>query len=263
MTNEFYTEKGVVFCRRIDALGFAAHGFSTREGGVSRLEYTKSMNLAYCRGDDDGTVNKNRELFAAAAGFDIGGLVTSDQTHSCRVEICDGKKKHYSGADGFVTSTPGVHVSVKTADCQPVMFADPVSRTVGICHAGWRGTMGGIAGKTADMTSARGDKNRLIAVLGPCIGPCCFEVKDDFVSEFEKNAPELLRFITGGSGVYHADISAMNRYVLLSHGLRGDNIFVCGQCTCCLENKYYSHRRQRGVRGTMMSVIGIKEAEPR
>ncbi|MBR6921058.1 MAG: peptidoglycan editing factor PgeF [Clostridia bacterium] len=257
---DFYTKNGVVFCRALDEIPFIGHGFSTRCGGVSELEYTKSMNLAYCRGDDDQTVFTNRHIFAASAGFDAGGLVLGEQTHSDNVAVADGSKKYFANTDGFVSATPGVFAAAKTADCQPVLFADPENRVVGVCHAGWRGTMKKIAAKTVSLMIKNGAKaDKIIAALGPCIKPCCFEVKEDFVAEFERNAPELLCFIKKENGVYHADISGMNRAVLLSAGLLDKNIYICDECTCHNADKYFSHRRQGALRGTMLSVIGIKK----
>ena len=259
MTFDFYTENNVVFCRALSGLPFIAHGFSTRNGGVSELEYTKSLNLGCCRGDDDLTVNKNRAIFAELAGFDAGGLVVADQVHGVNIEICDGSKKHYGACDGFVSAAPGVFLSVKTADCQPILFADKTKRIVGVCHAGWRGTMNKIAAKTVEkMVSLGADKSSIVAALGPCICAECFTVKEDFIAAFERNSPGLLRFIYEKDGAYHADIRAMNKYVLQSAGLKDENIYVCDECTCCDGEKYYSHRRQKGHRGSMMNVIGIK-----
>ena len=99
MTADFYTENNVVFCRAFSDIPFIAHGFSTRQGGVSELEYTKSLNLGYCRGDDDAAVNQNRALFAEYAGFDIGGLVCSEQVHSDKIAVIDGGKKRVYNAD--------------------------------------------------------------------------------------------------------------------------------------------------------------------
>ena len=251
---DFYTENNTVFCRAFADIPFITHGFSTRNGGFSALEYTQSLNLAYCRGDDDLTVMRNRRMFAENAGFD------ADQTHSSNVAFADGSKRYFADTDGFVTSVPGVFVAVKTADCQPVLFADPVNRVVGACHAGWRGTMKGIAAKTVSLMIKNGaEAKNIIAAQGPCIKPCCFLVKDDFVSEFKKNSPNLLRFVAETNGAYHANISGMNEYVLLSAGLEKENIHICGECTCHNADKYFSHRRQGISRGTMLSVIGMKK----
>lgn len=257
--NDFYTKNKAVFCRAFDDIPFVAHGFSTRQGGVSALEYTKSLNLAYCRGDDDQTVLQNRRVFASFAGFDPGGLVIGEQTHSANIVCADGRKRYFPDTDGYVSVTPGVFVAVKTADCQPILFADPVNRVVGACHAGWRGTMKGIAAKTAEeMVKLGAMAENIVAALGPCIKPCCFEVKADFAAEFEQNAPELLGYIIKENGALHADISGMNRAVLLSAGVLEKNIFVCDECTFHNADKYFSHRRQGIRRGTMLSVIGIK-----
>ena len=261
-TTDFYTEKNTVFCRALAEVPFLSHGFSTRNGGTSALDFTKSLNLAYCRGDDDKTVNENRRIFAANAGFDIGGLVLAEQIHSTNVVTADGGKKRYNGADGFVTSVPGVFVAVKTADCQPILFADTKNRVVGACHAGWRGAAHGIAAKTVEKMISEGARaENVIAALGPCIMPCCFEVREDFIKELQSIDGQLMKFITERGGGFYADLPGINKYFLLSSGIRPDNIYVSGECTCCDEEKYFSHRRDGSRRGTMMSVIGIKKQE--
>lgn len=252
---DFYFKNGVLRCSALDLPG-VAHGFSTRNGGVSALPHTQSLNLAYGRGDDDATVDENRRIFAGLAGFDPDGLVTADQVHSTRVVYAEGQTKNYAGCDGFVTDAFSTFIAVKTADCQPILFCDHAAGVVGACHAGWRGTVGGIAAETVRaMTALGADPERIIAALGPCIGKCCYEVKDDFVRAVAEIAPGMLRFIENG----RADLTGMNRAVLLSAGVSEKNVHICGQCTCCHPELYYSHRRQKGVRGTMMSVIGKTE----
>jgi YfiH family protein len=250
---DFYTENNILRCRALDLPGLV-HAFSTRNGGVSVSAHTKSLNLGYGRGDDDLTVDENRRIFASLAGFDVAGLVTAEQIHSANVVYADGSVNVYGDCDGFVTDVPGVFIAVKTADCQPILFADPGSRVVGACHAGWRGTVAGIAAATVkEMEKLGAKRETTVAVLGPCIGKCCFEVKDDFTDSVRKAGPAFLRFIDS----YHADIKAMNEYVLLNAGILKENIYVCPDCTCCMGEKYYSHRRQKGVRGTMLNVIGM------
>lgn len=252
--NEFYVKNNTVRCRALDSEN-VIHGFSTRNGGVSVLPYTKSLNLCRGRGDSDGTVDKNRRLFASYAGFDPAALVTVNQIHSANVVYADGKTAVYDGADALVTDKPGVILGVKTADCQPVLFLDGKNGIVAACHAGWRGTVNGIAANTADaMVRLGADRKTTVAVLGPCIGKCCFEVKDDFTKSVREADPELLRFVSDG----HADIRAMNEYVLIRAGILKENIYVCPDCTCCAKDKYYSHRRQKGLRGTMLNVIGLR-----
>ena len=154
---------------------------------------------------------------------------------------------------------PGVAVGVTTADCQPILFADPTAGIVAACHAGWRGTVAAIAEKTVcEMVRRGADRKRILAALGPCIGKCCFEVKDDFIDAVRAADPALLRFIDS----YHADLRGMNAYILSRAGIAPERVSVCPDCTCCDGGRYYSHRRQRGVRGTMMSVICITTGSP-
>ena len=256
--SEFYIKNNVLRSALLDAAG-VVHGFSTRLGGTSALEYTKSMNLAFGRGDKDEVVIENRRLFAAAVGYDPARLVTADQIHSDIAVYADGSVSSFPGADALVTDVPGVAVGVKTADCQPILFSDPEAGIVAACHAGWRGTVAAIAEKTVcEMVRRGADRKRILAALGPCIGKCCFEVKDDFIDAVRAADHALLRFIDS----YHADLRGMNEYILARAGIAPEHVAVCLDCTCCDGGLYYSHRRQRGVRGTMMSVICIPTGSP-
>ncbi len=260
-SDPFITENGVVLCEPFRSLEGVIHGFSTRLGGVSTLPHTESLNLGFGRGDPDGTVRRNLLILRDKLGIGASdALVSAHQVHSDRVVYADGSTEHFDGVDGFVTDVPGVYLLVKVADCQPILFADPEARVVGACHAGWRGTVAGIAEKTVSLMEAYGaDRRRVLAALGPCIGVCCFEVGEDFYEAVKAAAPELLRFVYSGSVRLYADLREMNRHVLLSAGLSENNIFVSGECTCCDAEKFFSHRRTHGVRGTMAGVIGLKK----
>ena len=148
------TENGVEYLRSNNII--SKHAFSTRIGGVSRLPHTVSLNLAYGRGDDNETVLENLSLFAEAVGFDAGRLVSVGQIHSADVRVVD---ESHAGqgymieedfqCDGYVTNKSGLTVGVKTADCVPILMEgyDNGGKVccVGAAHAGWRGTVSGIA----------------------------------------------------------------------------------------------------------------------
>ena len=173
----------------LDMPGFQ-HGFFTRRGGVSEGPYA-SLNAGAGSDDNPDHVRINRERVASAMGTPAENLLSLWQHHSTDVLIVDGS---FDGerpkADGLVTQTPGLAISALAADCGPVLLADSKTRTIGACHAGWRGALSGITDATIKAMEALGAKRENIcAVLGPCIGPAAYEVghefRDTFVAEKE------------------------------------------------------------------------------
>ena len=163
------------------------HGFSTRIGGVSDLPHTASLNLTYGRGDSDAVVLANLARFAEAVGVS-GDVVSLPQVHGTAVRIVDeadrgmGYQRPADGTcDGYVTAAPGVALGVKTADCVPILLADEAAGVIGALHAGWRGTVAGIASVGVEkMIELGADPSRIVAAIGPSIGVCCYAVGDDF-----------------------------------------------------------------------------------
>lgn len=255
------------------------HAFSTRIGGVSCLNHTKSLNLAFERGDDGEVVIKNLEIFASAVGFDPHSVVSLPQIHSTTVHKVD---YSHMGAgyyrrdfdameiregDGYITNARGITLGVKSADCVPILFeaTDKLGNVIGVgaVHAGWRGTVGKIAEVCVNkLISEYGASSKSIrACIGPCIHKCCFEVGDDVKNavfalgeDFEKFCPKSGK----NDGKYFCDLVSVNREILLLAGLLPENIDVIDECTCCLPEKYYSHRYSKGMRGTMLSTISMK-----
>ncbi len=250
----------------------ASHAFSTRHGGVSTHDHTKSLNLAFGRGDGDETVIKNLEVFAESLGFDPRCVISLPQIHSATIYKV-GKENAGEGyyicedireGDGYVTDERGVTLGVKSADCIPILFegrADGEVRCVGAVHAGWRGSVGKIAPKCAEMMCREygveiGD---IHAAIGPCIHRCCFEVGEDFLSEFYASLGKEFgeRFIAPSvtEGKYFCDLVALNKELLILSGVRPENIDVIDRCTCCEPEMFFSHRYSKGHRGTHLSVI--------
>lgn len=248
------------------------HAFSTRHGGVSAQGHTASLNLAFGRGDDDGVVLENLKIFAKNVGFDAEAVVSWPQIHSDRIftvtkENCGQGyfiREEIDSGDGYVTMDRGVVLGIKTADCVPILFeAKKGGRViaVGAVHAGWRGTVAGIAAKCVDrlkdMTGV--DVSDITAVIGPCIHKCCYEVSEDvyLAVKQELGAEFAHKFLipNGKEDKYMCDLAMINRELLLNCGLDAERVDVIDECTCCLPEKYYSHRYSNGVRGTMLNVI--------
>lgn len=242
------------------------HAFSTRLGGVSSESHTASLNLAFGRGDGDETVLENLRRFGDAVHFDPESVISLPQIHSATVIDVDlsmrGEgyfKPPHTSCDGYVTSEKGIVLGVKTADCVPIILeGEDENRNIiaiSALHAGWRGTAAGIAAEGVKKLVERGAApKRIRAAIGPSIGCCCFEVGEDFaVSALELSGKEWKPFVRDGK--LYADLKSRNESELLACGLLRENIDVCDECTFCLSDKYYSHRRMKGVRGTMLSVV--------
>ena len=247
------------------------HAFSTRLGGVSSPPHTASMNVGFGRGDSDDTVRENIRILCGAADISYGGLVGSAQFHTTNIRYVTEENAgegitvdNPSPSDGFVTDRPGVSVIVRTADCTPILLvgrnADGAP-VVGAAHAGWKGTVGLIAENLVRVACEHGaGKESLRAAIGPCIGKCCFEVKEDFIEAVRsaRGTAFVNKYIERRDGGYFADMVSMNFDVLSSCGVAPEHIDVCGACTACEPERYHSHRATGGLRGTMGSVIGIK-----
>jgi YfiH family protein len=194
--------------------------FTTRRGGVSEGPYA-SLNLGLWTDDDSGRVRENRERLRAEVGAQR--LAQGRQVHGTRVVV---DAEGIEEADGQVTTAPGVAAMVLVADCLPVALAGP--DRVAMLHAGWRGLAGGVLEAGVEATGA------VCAAIGPGIGPCCYEVGDDVRAVFGTGEPTL-------------DLKAIARARLEAAGVR--DIHDCGLCTSCDAERFFSHRRDRGVTG--------------
>lgn len=251
------------------------HAFSTRLGGISVNPHTRSMNVGFGRGDDDDTVRANIEILCRAAGISYDGLVGSPQFHTTAVRYVTSKnagegitKDCDVTSDGFVTDSVGTSLIVRTADCTPILLAGEKadgSPVVGAAHAGWKGTVGGIAKNLVEKAIALGaEAGSVRAAIGPCIGKCHFEVKDDFIEAVRsvRGADFAKKYIELRDGKYFCDMIGMNVETLTDAGIPADRIDISFECTFCSGELYHSHRLTKGVRGTMGNVIGILQPLP-
>lgn len=237
------------------------HCFTTRFGGVSTGALS-SMNLAIKLDETDDNVVRNFEILGSALGFDIPDLVLTRQTHSDIVRVvtrddCSGPfHRDYPECDALVTNSPGVALTVFTADCTPLLFHDPVTGAVGAAHAGWRGTVSAIGSKTVEaMVRNFGCKAEDIhAAIGPNIGFCHFEtdrdVPDALLAAF---GDEVQPFIWQAGEKYYADLKAINAMILRRAGIR--HVEISDDCTMCSPDRFWSHRVTRGIRGSQGAVI--------
>lgn len=263
-------ENGVSYLSfpKFDEMNFICNAFSTRMGGVSTGIF-ESMNLGYGRGDSDENVTKNYIRLCTAAGIDPASLVFSAQDHHTvirRVREQDIGKgiwqaKDYDSVDGLISDLPGTTLVTHYADCVPLYFVDAAHRSIGLSHAGWRGTVDDIAGKTIKkMTECFGsDPAKIEVAIGPSIGHCCYEV-DDPVMNFVRSIGVENEDVTTQTcnGKYMLNLWALNTKLLLHAGVLPEHITVASICTCCNNDYLISHRATGGQRGSLAAFLGIR-----
>jgi polyphenol oxidase len=177
------------------------HGFFGREGGVSSGIYA-SLNAGTGSGDDPANVQENRRRIAAAFGVERDQLTGVHQVHSPTAVFIEAP---WSGdrprADALVTATPNLAISILTADCTPILFADAQAGVIGAAHAGWRGAIGGVIESTVRLMQEHGAKReRIAAAIGPCIHQPSYEVGPEFEAEFLAADPSYARLFVPGAG---------------------------------------------------------------
>jgi YfiH family protein len=235
------------------------HGFMGRRGGKSVGRYA-GLNVSYRVGDDFKTVSQNVCDMKAAIGIHDGKIVTMQQVHGDNlIEVKDKKMKEAGEADAMVTAESGVYLGVLTADCVPLLFIAPKARLAAAVHAGWRGTLAGIASKTVDDFNNRYGINAddLEVALGPSIGVCCYEVNDDVAQPLMKKWGALTTpSIAMKNGKPHINLSRLNRDILRAAGVPGTQLFQIGPCTRCAAEEFFSYRREGGETGRQISVVG-------
>jgi YfiH family protein len=176
-------------------------------------------------------------------------MASLEQVHSATVIVANEPTGCAGIGDSLITNQLGTTVSVRTADCFPVLLADGRTRAVAAVHAGWRGTAAEIVIQTLRrMHELFGtDPKDVFAVIGPGIGACCYEVGEDVAARF------------GRKRAGHLDLAAVNRRQLLVAGMPGEQIDAVGSCTYCDSEMFHSFRRDREQAGRMISYIGTSE----
>lgn len=223
------------------------HGFFTREGGVSEGIYA-SLNCGHGSNDATAAVTENRRRVAGALGVDTGSdaVLTVHQIHSAAAVVADGPipRGMLPKADAVVTRTPGLVVGALAADCAPVLLADAYARVVAAAHAGWRGALAGVTDSAvAAMEGLGADRRRIVAVVGPCIGPAAYEVGPEFEASFVECDPGYRRFfsrpVTGGRA--HFDLPGYVVHRLEAAGI--GTVASAAHCTYESESRFFSFRR--------------------
>jgi len=226
-----------------DLLAPVRHGFFTRRGGASSGVF-EGLNCGIGSSDQAEIVTINRQRVANAMGVDLPHLASVHQIHSADVATIsapiEGERPR---ADAIVTATPGLALSILTADCQPVLFSDPEAGVIGAAHAGWRGALDGVLDATLDAMETLGaSRNTTHAVIGPCISQEAYEVGPEFLDAFLKKDAGNSRFFKDGDG--DRKLFDLPTYGL--HRLRAANIGKAEwtrHCTYSDPDRFYSYRR--------------------
>lgn len=227
---------------------------STRLGGVSASPFT-SLNLGLFTDDKAAHVQQNRERFCNDLGWTVARMAGSFQVHGDQV-LRVNNPGQWDGYDALVTNRPDILLTVTVADCTPILIFDPVTKAIGAAHAGWRGTASQIATKTMLlMRDAYGSRPEDCWVyIGTCIGEKDFEVDadvaDHFTDEYKNWHPKRNKFLV--------DLKKANRDQFLRLGVAPKQIEVSPFSTVANNDRYFSHRAERGLTGRMIAVIGLK-----
>jgi YfiH family protein len=226
------------------------HGFTTRQGGVSQGGFA-SLNLGAKWGDTQTNVDENRRRVLQAAG--LAQVYTVRQVHGAAVVELEGHTPapvNDREADAIIAYEPQVGVGVYTADCVALLVCDVRTGAVAAAHAGWRGTVAGVATAVVHALERRGSAARdLRAVIGPSIGPCCFEVGPEVAAAF---APE---FVRRGKAKPTIDLRAANCGQLMAAGVPAASIDARPPCTMCDGSRFYSFRRDGQNTGQHLAFI--------
>lgn len=245
--------------RAFDAYPHLIHAIFTRRGGVSRPPY-HTLNVGATVGDDAAAVKTNFARARAALNINPDQTVSCYQVHSADIfTVTQANRQPVMGqADGLITVEPDIYLTLRFADCTPLLFFDPVRGAVGLTHAGWRGTVKNAAGATVTALVERlgCQPKNIIAVIGPAIGPCCYEVGPEVITAVKSALADPDRLLIRRSGGVYFDMWAANRQQLAAGGV--EQIIQTNICTACHTDEFFSHRAEAGRTGRFAVMIGLR-----
>ncbi len=257
--------KGIKYleCLPLKDCAAITHAFCTRWGGISTGRLA-NLNFGQHLGDREENLKTNGNRLCSA--FDIpDNLTTVRQVHGDRILLIDKtfnqiKQNTPLEYDGIITAIPELPIGIKTADCLPLLLVDTKKLVIGAIHAGWRGTAISIASKAIKIffDTFASNPHDILAVLGPAIGPCCYEVDDELFSHFDQTEEVESCFSKiGNKGKWMFNLSAANISQLLQSGIPKKNIFLSDICTACTGKLFFSHRAEGGDTGRQLTFIMI------
>lgn len=238
----------------------AGHGitaiFSLRSGGLSPAPFD-SLNLGRELGDNDHNIDANLENLIATTGLSSPPH-QSRQKHGSKAIWCTGlADKQHAEADILLTDQAGTALAVRTADCLPILLADPKNGIAAAVHAGWRGTALQLAITAIRQMQSRGAKAKnIIASLGPCIGPCCFTIDAVTANKLSTSVTGAEQYINRDRGIT-ANLREINALQLMSCGLTANHIEHINACTACDNKHFFSYRRDGKQTGRHLAVVAL------
>ena len=262
------TNKGTgLYCAEaLDKAGGVSHGFSTREGGITVDLPKASLNLSWTRCGSPEEVIANFKIFAEGAGIDYDDMAVVNHEHGANVLRIAHEhrgrgfyKDPLPPCDGIITDDPTVTLVTSHADCGAYFFYDPVHRAIGMAHAGWKGTLLRIGAEMARRMAEEfdTDPSDIIAATGPCICRDCFEVDADLGEKFQSEFgyPGISR--PGRQGKAYVDLELAAAVQFVEAGIRPESITLMNACTYENRQHFFSHRRDKGITGSMAAYIKL------
>ena len=262
------TNKGTgLYCAEaLDKAGGVSHGFSTREGGITVDPPKASLNLSWTRCGSPEEVIANFKIFAEGAGIDYDDMAVVNHEHGANVLRIAHEhrgrgfyKDPLPPCDGIITDDPTVTLVTSHADCGAYFFYDPVHRAIGMAHAGWKGTLLRIGAEMARRMAEEfdTDPSDIIAATGPCICRDCFDVDADLGEKFQSEFgyPGISR--PGRQGKAYVDLELAAAVQFVEAGIRPESITLMNACTYENRQHFFSHRRDKGITGSMAAYIKL------
>ena len=201
--------------------------------------------------DEDYSSIVNRKKFVSKLGYDPNDLVISSQVHSNKIKLVD-TPCSVENFDGLISKSRSVVLSILVADCVPLFLYNPISKYFALIHSGWRGTDKNICQSAISKLIDQGDNSStLLAIIGPSIGQCCFEVGEEVASRFDSSYS-----IKGKKDRMMLDLRGVLKDQLIRSGVKAYNIFLNKQCTYCESELFHSYRREGSSAGRMIAICG-------
>jgi len=265
MQIDLHGNVSLMYFEQLRGCSALAHAVTLR---TAPADTAAGFDLGWTFGRDPAPVRRRVASVADALGLDFRLVCGCTQVHGCRIVRIDevppvdrsAPWRMCGECDALVTNLPGITLLVRVADCVPIVLYDPVCGVVAVVHAGWKGTLAGIASAAAqEMASRYGSRPcDLLSGIGPSIGPCCFEVGDDVAAQFRAGFDRAGRCMMMNCRATTINLPEANRLQLLDSGVPPDSIEVAGMCTSCRSDIFFSHRGEQGKTGRFGLFAGLR-----
>ncbi|WP_226578532.1 peptidoglycan editing factor PgeF [Halobacillus litoralis] len=263
---EPFKQKSIRQYRCFDSYTNITAGLTTRNGGHSEPPFD-TLNMGLHVSDDSEKVIRNRNRLAEELDLSMKQWIIGEQVHGTKIQVVDRSMtgsgalsldSAVQGVDGLITNETDLVLGAFYADCVPLYFYDPVAEWVGIAHAGWKGTVNGMAAEMVNALREKGCHPKNIqAVVGPSISQRHYEV-DQKVMDHIPDPYKQVCAEKNAAGKYQLDLKALHKKIMIENGVPEGNIQVSGACTYEEKTLFYSHRRDQGKTGRMLGFIALR-----